>query len=796
MEASNNYENPLENNDSQDHNGNKPNLPLPPSNSVDKGAPDGIEIAGPIINLSEEKHDSRFYNRLGFYCALDTIEDPNQKFLELQKAQSDLIAEQRLLLNEYFSEKTLRYDARIIDSELKIESEKARLTEYLELKVPASKAEAETFCKIKTELESNFSARIVEFGKRKLDLVESAIKAARANLDSIIDNFQKSYEKRFGFNDNATSDNKAAIATRTRQYELLRDQSEKQLQRLVLKMERLGFDGLNPAFGHWLFMVGLTISMICGAYFFAVFALSKGISDSNVPFFLLKGAANFVHDFFPDYSIGERLLWLMGCFLGFSLAMAAISWLAWIGLRQLDKSEGLTVDRKRLNESNNNDAESQFDLSSERELSFELRSTGSDFLRFWLKTLPIALITGLVFLLVFLTLEKNTSGVFDELSDLDISLTGATVGALLTIMFGGLFSVYILKVVEPRTEKSETIQSGQILKNIELVISGILFLFALFSLFFMENRIAGSSNSFQPSIIFIYGVLVLTNGYLLGYALRIRAMFGTRNYLERRTILLARAIRNGVLPFETSLTRKEDKVFKQEYSKIQRELFNLLLLKTQLGNQALGGKNANKSRMPIPKPILEKPIDELPKPKPKKWLIQTWYDGVIAFFKTEEEFVKPGSELQKKEDEYRSNVEDWEVRLFPDIATEIEQLGKDLALARLRCREARELVIELEEDKSSFCETIRERVRRLEESMNDLKRNREKIIQEKRHELRALARQSDSIQADIRQGFNLGCWFISNVGSEPSQSFVSNISTDNYLNRLSRNQDDQNANIP
>lgn len=124
---------------------------------------------------------------------------------------------------------------------------------------------------------------------------------------------------------------------------------------------------------------------------------------------------------------------------------------------------------------------------------------------------------------------------------------------------------------------------------------------------------------------------------------------------------------------------------------------------------------------------------------------------------------------KKKEEDSVSTIEDWEIRLFPDIATEIEQLSKDLSLARLRCREAAEFVMQLEEDKSAFCKEIQERLRRLEESLNDLKKNREKTIQEKRQELRALSRQSDSIQADIRQGFNLGRWFLSTVDTGSSQ---------------------------
>ncbi|MBV6428293.1 MAG: hypothetical protein KIPDCIKN_02820 [Haliscomenobacter sp.] len=723
-------------------------LPLPPVDTIQEK-----ETELPLIRyIILEEHDSRFYNRLGFYCAIETVDDTNEKLRQLLKSQLDLVVEQKKLLLEYFRAKEVRYTIRIKEIYQKIAEENQKLKDYLQSKLPEAKTEAKVLCDLKLNLENKFSQRVVEFGKQKVSLVEEAIKAARTNLDSIVENSQKTYEKRFGFNNQALEDNKTAVAARTRQYETLRAQAEKQWQRLVRKMQALGFDGMNPAIGHWLFYLGVSIAMICGAYFFSVFALSKGISDSNLPFFLLKGAANFIHQFFPNLSLPWRLLALLGCLLGVSLAVTFIAWLAWVGLRKLASIDRNGSDKKRGDEAGKNDSVAQFEFASERDFSFELRTKGSDFLRFWLQVLPVLLILGLVFLLVFLTLEKDTShsGQFVDLDNLDISLTGSVIGALLTLMFAGLFSIYILKVVEPRAEvEDESKRLRPIAQNAEMAVAGVLFAIALFLLFFLDNKGAKASAE-HPEVIFTYGMFVLANGYLLGFALRIRSIFGTLHFLERKTIMLARAIRNGVLPLETSLTSKEDKIFKKEYAKIQREIFNLLLLKTQLSNQALGGPNANRTaNQPERKPARPK----LKSTEGEQQSLRGWLNNHLFFWRERDAFETSATEVSVL------SIEEWENRLFPDAASEIEQIGKDLALAGARCSEAAELVAQMEQDKSGYCEAVHDRIRRYEDSINGFKIEIEKAITDKRRELRALARQSDSIQVDIRQGYNLGCWF-------------------------------------
>lgn len=745
-------------------------MPLPPVDTNREKEDDPPLIQVVIL----EEYDSRFYNRLGFYCAIDTVDDPDEKFRQMLQSQIDLVSDQKRLLLEHFDAKKARYTTRIEEMYQKIAEENQKLKDYLEYKLPEAQKKATELSNIKAELEKKFSERVVEFGKQKVCLIEDAIKSARANLDSIIENFQKTYEKRFGFNKQVLEDNKAALGIRTRQYQTLHTQAEKQWQRLVQKMHALGFDGLNPAIGHWLFYLGVSIAMICGAYFFAVFILSKGVSDSNLPFFLLKGAANFIHQFSPNLPLAWRLIALIGCMLGFSMAITFIAWLAWVGLRKLASINSNGLGKNRNKKADKNDFAAQFDFLSERDFTFGLRLKSNDFLQFWLQILPILLVMGVVFLLVFLTLEKDAvhSGEFVDLNKLDISLSGSIIGALLALMFAGLFSIYILKIVEPRAEVEDTSKRLRpIAQNAEMVIAGVLFVIALFWLFFLGNKSTKVSAE-HPGLIFTYGLLVLANGYLLGFALRIRSIFGTLHFLERKTILLARAICNGTLPAQTSLTSKEDKIFKKEFAKIQREIFNLLLIKTQLGNQVLGTTNMSQTHKPAQKPAPPKPMTTEDAPQP----LGLWLKNYLYFWRKRDASESKSAPPIQKEEECLLTIEEWEKRLYPDAIAEIEQLSKDLTLTRKRCRETFELVTQLEQDKSEYCEAIHNRVKNYENSINGFKIELEKAITNKRKWLRALSRQSDSIQTDIRQGYNLGYWFRGTVGPNTQANYSEAVS--------------------
>ncbi len=687
--------------------------------------------------------NSRHYKDLGFNCAFNIVENARQTLLGLLAEQKSQILEQREGLATFFATREKRYAQWISEAEKKIDAEKIslqnHLTEIPELTQKSIDAEKE-----RTSLEQLLAEKIIDFGKRKSLLVAEAIESVRNNLNDITENYRTIYEQRFGINQLTYKDNLPALAIKIEQFKKIKIQVEAQWNRLISKMEYWRFDGINPALANWLFYVGIGVATVCGAYFFSIFVLAKQMNDANITFFVLTGFERFIIDFYPNWTIGERFLMLMAWLLGLSLLISFLTWGCWklLAFMDIKSIPEATVDQTQ---------NIQFELSEEPQLSFELKAQSSNFFKFWLQILPIIVVLGIFFFISFLGQDLQSSTFTNSLSELqklDISLTGAAIGTLLTLLVAALSYLYIINVIEPRSERVIHEHPNLLMRNIELIIASIIFIISLFLLFFLEKN--DKDGGKQQSVIFQYCLLIIANGFLLGYSLRLKGLFASINFLERKMLSLTNAIRDNSRPRPINLTAKEDRIFQREYFRQQRELYNLMLIKTQLGNQALGGQNANriiKTKVPTSNKVPSR---------------EKFWRRFLTFSKIKE-VVAPADSPLEKDNVSLISIEDWESRLYPAETLELEQIGKDLARARIRSREAKERMEAIKENRSEYCEAIQKRLKSLEDSINRTKIKHENDLYQKALYMRMLRQQRDSIQSDIREGFNLGVFFRSEV---------------------------------
>lgn len=693
-----------------------------------------------IYLVNHAQGDSNYYKRLGFYCALDTVQNPNAKFLDLLSEQKDFIKERRAGVQLYYFAKEERYNQRIEDTKLKISDEKVKLlghvSELSETILELNQQEQEV-----STLEEALSESIVILGKRKETLISDATHAVRNQMKELIENYRKVYEDRYSINERTYQDNRPALEIKVEKFRQLREVSENQWGRIVQIMQGLRLDGVNPFLARWLFVLGLGIATVCGAYFFSIFTLSKGLNDENVTFFLLSSLQNFIeHLFLPGTSIGGQFAILFGCLSALIILITAIAFWCW---KLLGKFEPASAAASKA------DQRISFEANEEVKISLEFTTRSGNFYQFWLQVIPIIIITGIVLITVFLGLSNSPSTDGDILKKLDISLTGATIGALLTLMFAGISFLYIIKVVEPRAEnRSEN--PNVYLNNIELFITALIFAVTTFSLFGLE------SGGNHQAILFEYVALVLSNGFLLGYALRLKGLFSSLGFLERKILMLTNAIRDNSRPRPLNFTSKEDQVFRKEYFRLQKELFHLMLLKTQLGNTAFGGNNANKTRQ-----------------KESKW----W-----------KAIRKKSTDSNSVEDtliEEIAVLADWEARLFPENHAVIQEMTGKLKRARAKRQEISDRVNMLKEGCTPYCDALKDNIRRLEDSLDATKRELEKILFNKARDFTALHILSDTIQADIREGFNLGMWFRSEVGpGDPPNGYYGNVDFEVIANKF------------
>ncbi|MCB0533329.1 MAG: hypothetical protein KDD14_14095 [Saprospiraceae bacterium] len=681
-----------------------------------------------IYLISHAKGDPNYYKRLGFYCALDTVQDPNDKFLELLEEQKNFIHERRSGLERYYFAKEERYGKRVREAENKINDEKVKLIGHV-AELTSYNSKAQQFEQEVCDEEKALTEAMTALGKRKENLIEDAIMAIRRQMEALIENYQKVYADRYKINERTFEDNRPALEIKVEKFKQLRAAAENQWNRIVQKMLGLQLDGVNPFIARWLFYLGIGIATVCGAYFFSIFALSKELNDENISFFFLSGLLFFIQNLFPsDLGIGWRFFYLFAGLASLILIISGISFFCWklLGKANLPEANTTSTSEQKFD----------FEAGAEGKLALELQARSTNFYQFWLQVIPIVVIAGIALFVVFLGLQFQNENSAEALRRLDISLTGATIGALLTLMVAGISYLYIIKIVELRADNDEGPQPGYYI-NIELIITALFFVGATFSLFLLQAK------ENQQIILIEYLALVLSNGFLLGYALRIKGLFSTQRFLENRILTLSNAIRDNSRPRTLNFTSQEDRNFRKAYFKIQKELFHLMLLKTQLGNTALGGQNANKD--------VQKAL------KKRGW---RWWQR--PFNLRRQRPVIADARLADAD-----LLTEWEARLYPENHAEIREITEKLKRARARFQETAEQITLLKEERTPYCTALKDNIRRLEDSLDGIKRAWEKILFHKARELTALHTLSDSIQADIREGYNLGVWFRSEVGPSP-----------------------------
>lgn len=711
-------------------NGSTPHTPPQEQEEITFFQPEEISSNGdqPEVKIylaNHAKGDPNYYKRLGFYCALDTVQSPNEKFLELLSEQKAFIRDRRSGVELYYFAKEERYNQRIRDTQKKLEDEKTKLIGHVAELDEAIKEEQKYEQEV-TRLESELNEAMVMLGKRKENLITDAIHAVRKHLEDLTENYRKAYEDRFKINERTFEDNRPALEIKTEKFRQLRAVAEEQWGRILQKMQALQLDGVNPFLARWLFYLGLSIATVCGAYFFSIFTLTKNLNDENVTFFFLSGLQHFINGLFlPGIAVGWQFAILAASLAAILVLIAGVAFLCWKLLKRFDPETATPA----------NESEQVFAFNSgeETKLSIEINTQSGNFYQFWLQLTPVIAVMGILLLIVFLGWENSPGNGAGVLQKLDISLTGATIGVLITLMVAGISYLYILRIVEPRAERNYA--AGKMyLANFELVFTALVFIIATFSLFALDT---GPNHQL---VLFEYIALVLSNGFLLGYALRMKGLFSTLGFLERKILELSNAIRDNARPKPLSFTAKEDAAFRKEYFRLQKELYHLLLLKTQQGNTALGGANV----------IQEK--------KPANRIFRWWGISLKKWI--------AGSDPEDAPTLEPDVLLEWEKRLYPENHAIIKENADNLKRSRARWQDTRERVAMLKEERTPYCEVLKNNMRRLEDSLDGTKREREKILFNKARDFTALHVLSDTIQADLREGFNLGVWFRSEVGPD------------------------------
>lgn len=686
------------------------------------------KILSQIVIYEPNHIDERHYKRMGFFCAVGEVTDPEIKFQVVNREQYQLLDERIAHLQELHFMANLRLQQKIELIQKHLEEIVFKWTghvgEVSAFEIEKSKAEQRL-----TELRKELRDIYQSIGQKKERLIEERILAVRKELELMIENYRKVYEQRFEINKRTFEDNRNALDYKVKRFEALKTQFEERQVQIAAKVNALSLAGVNPYVANFLVAAGFAAAVVAG-YFFSIFALSKHLNDENVPFFVIQGFHHFITQVFAGNSIGIQFLLLSGFLIGVILVLTVIVWGCHVMVNWSEKAH--QINTTQVNDRATNRL--MVEVGDSNNFSFETYAESSNFFQFWLNLVPILIITGVALILLFLGTAAT------NISSLDTSLTGTLVGTLLTFLMAGLVYLYLVRIVEPRNERYP--ERSFILNNLELVGVISIFLFCTLAMLFLKPKI----DEHDPLVLVEFVSVILMVAFLLGYALRFRGLIATANFLDTRINALYDAIRDNLRPRPLNLTSAEDNSFKQEYLKLQKQLMELIQNKNEMTGYLLWGEDRE---------WLKKKLDFPSRRKPLRWW-QFWRSRNV---KDE----NPDSEVAIK-------LTDIEKQMFPKETVMAKELTDSIHEVKQHIYKLEEEIKARKEEHTAFCRELKEKRTKLHNQVDNYKKAQERFRKILFDRIDGEKKYMEEIVNYLKEGFDLGMWYRVN-GLGPSHDY-------------------------
>lgn len=673
-----------------------------------------------IYTKTSEWNDENHYKRMGFFCALGKVAEPEKAFTDLLSEQQKLCEERIANLNELFFFANQRLEGKIEKAKKSLDEIEFKELQYLG-EIPTLEQEnndnKNRLHQIKQELQKLYEL----IGSKRENLIRARILSVRQELESLIENYRSVYNKRFEANKQNFENNKEAIDYKRKYFECLKLQIEEQRQQVISKINSLKIDGINPYVVNFIFTVGLAGAM-AGGYLFSIFALSKHLNSESLNFFFIKGIYNFILKTFPDRALWNQGIILFGLWIVFIVMITTIAWLC-----------DLFIGKSR----NKDDIKHQLDFDSRRRqnpFSFKVYAESTSFFQLWVAIIPLLVIFGFILIIIFLGIQPT------GIESLDVAISGSIMGALFIFMKSGLMYVYIVRILEPRIQRSP--DQSFVKNNMELVFATLFFILSTTAMLFLE----GHPGKRDPIIIFEFIAVMLISSFLLAYAIRLKGLISTLNYLDTRISLLSEAIKDKMRPLPLNLSQTENDIFNKEYLSLHKQLLILIQIKNEMTNYLLRGDESGWRKV---RKILIEPFNRI-----KDWLIREFskkhHEDEIIYVYDLNKFTYLEKQIFAKE---ITMIEDFKITM-QNIKHEIELLSEEIKLRK--------------EGRSQYLKEIYEMKHGLLNQINNYKIAQQNLRKNLFERVTIERVYFEKIIICLREGFDLGMWYrLNKLGPVP-----------------------------
>lgn len=611
---------------------------------------------------------------------------------------------------------------------------------------------------------------------KRLDEIDKEI----IRITEIYENIEKKQNPKFK---QEFDDNKSVDAEKVKFYQKVKSNLEETYDDVKNRIRSLNNAGINAQWATVFVAIGWICAIVAG-WFFSLWSgpapkLTDGegiIKNDSIRFLLIDLVAKYIKD----------KGWVEIIF-GIGLYVLIIGCVSYLGYYLL-KKHGFILDHDKLKKLREKIAEDEnYSLNpQEQDELFKGDFKANNWYALWLKAAPF-----IVF--IYLTLAVLSRNAFvpkklengklgeeeDRFQSVFDSLTNQFMGSLIALTFAGLFSLYIIKIIEPRTIHKTKHESdeGKILVSWELVVGIILFLIMIISMIIAPtNSIAEVKYPIFYVIFEVSGFLFfcLVTGFTLGYGYRFIGLDMLSEKLVLYLEIYAHEINRLSKPFRVNYLK--DRVFKENMEFLKVQMLNLVAQRNYIAQKLTGirekQENENSPIIILPNTLPNEEQDK--KTKNIKEVDKDNESDKSNFFKLNilnrvisvinqywtkvfEKKVEEEKEKQSQNVEIDNNIEAY----FPEYVTKIKEINNQIEERTKRIKELDEELNGYWRNEKTF-RSINDQIKNINNQIEELE---DEIIQlgEDLNEQKVSTKfDGERNKSLVDEGFYNGIWFLKN----------------------------------
>lgn len=664
----------------------------------------------------EEKH----YNKIGFYCAIDLVNDPEANLKKALDEHTKEIGERIIQVTQLYNKIAAFINEKIVDRTALLQEERDNLVAHRNSIVALKEEHQKLLIQIE-EIKSKLTAAYDDLVNKTRGLTNDKLKnrldEVEQELHKVIENHQLLAEKKYVVNKRIFDDNKKVFDIKVGRFTRMKEEGEQAYRVVRQKIEDLSRAGISQSAVQFLNYAGV-LGLVAAGWFYSVFILSTNIDSEDYLSFFLRRIINFGVAQFQSGNYLAMLLILIGIFIGLLALISLVVWVCHQLLQGRDKGDVSNELVLNFNEDGN--------------VSYHSRINARSAFTIWMQLVPYIFVAGIAFILISLFSRDSNP---DELSDLLRSLSGQFMGAVIALAATGIMVLYISLIIEPRLLRKDEVISQRVLlpRHWELITSIVLFMLLMVFIVFSGNLKATEAFG-KPAIADVaiatasFFIIVLFTAFTLGYGIKYRGLYQEARHLETYLRNLGLAIEDNSRPVALDAKSIQNNKFRKEFETCQDEFFKIIRKRNELVSELFDDVASAKTSNRLWLKIMRRNVDKA--------------------------IIIENGKFKQVEEKY-----------FPELVHRITELESELQDKKNEVERIIAKIEAIENRRSELEDTINKKIQTYEATLSSLKKNLihyEKEFYEKKTSLRL----QQKIEAGkIKDGYDLGVSFRQEMSS-------------------------------